>query len=172
MRKPSLKLILFIIFISTFYRIIPHAFNFSPIYAIALFTGAKFNNKYLAAITTAIPMLLTDFYYGIYDSMTFNYLGLFAINYIGSFLGNSNNYKNIMLSSITSSLAFYIISNFGVWLSPYYNHDINGLINCYWLAIPFWQNSLISTLIFSFIIFPVYDNIVVNNKYSTSRKLT
>ncbi len=170
MRKLSVNIVLFIVFISVFYRLIPHPFNFSPIYAFALFTGAKFNNKYLAAITTIIPIFITDFYHGLYEAMVFNYIGLLCINYIGWLLINSDNYKNLIIASIFSSFVFYIISNFGVWfLTPYYSPDLNGFIDCYWLAIPFWQNSLISTLIFSFIIFPIYDNIIA---YKTiSRKL-
>ena len=43
------------------------------------------------------------------------------------------------------SLLFFVISNFGVWfLGNLYTPDLNGLINCYILAIPFFKNTIIS----------------------------
>ena len=46
--------IIALILLASFSRIIPHAPNFTPIGAIALFGGAYFNNKHLAFI---IPIL-------------------------------------------------------------------------------------------------------------------
>ena len=50
---------------------------------------------------------------------------------------------------------FFIISNLGEWIhSSYYAKDISGLIECFYLAIPFFKNTLISTIFYClFIIF-------------------
>ena len=50
------------------------------------------------------------------------------------------------------AILFYIITNFGVWSSGVYGYNFEGLISCYTLALPFFGNTLVSTLLFSFII--------------------
>tara|TARA_B100000242_G_C42713312_1_gene333377 strand:- start:240 stop:497 length:258 start_codon:yes stop_codon:yes gene_type:complete len=54
------------------------------------------------------------------------------------------------------ALLFFIITNFGVWLSGLYGYNIEGIIKCYVLAIPFFGYTLISTLLFSLLIETVY----------------
>ena len=44
---------------------------------------------------------------------------------------------------------FLVFFNFGVWLfSVFYTKDLDGLLQCYILAIPFFTNTIISTFIF------------------------
>jgi hypothetical protein len=65
-------------------------------------------------------------------------------------------FTNSMLMRICGplfgALIFFIISNFGVWIQGVYGYSVEGLIACYVLAIPFFQYTVISTIIFSFII--------------------
>ena len=66
---------------------------------------------------------------------------------------------SIMKSSL--SAIFFIISNLGVWfLGNLYEKNLEGLIKCYFLAIPFFKNTLFSTLIFSY-------TAIYFHKYST-----
>ena len=52
-----------------------------------------------------------------------------------------------------SCIIFFLVSNFGVWaLSDLYIKNLEGLILCYTMAIPFLQSSLIGTIIFSVLI--------------------
>ena len=40
-------------------------------------------------------------------------------------------------------------TNFGVWVfSEFYTKDLEGLLQCYVLAIPFFTNTIISTIAF------------------------
>ena len=57
--------------------------------------------------------------------------------------------KNILLSS----LVFFIITNFGVWLLGGYTYSVEGLILCYSMAIPFFANSILADLFFSGILY-------------------
>ena len=60
-------------------------------------------------------------------------------------------FSRIVLSFI-GALTFFIISNFGVWISgSYYDISTQGLLNCYIMAIPFFTNTLLSTLFFAVI---------------------
>ena len=68
------------------------------------------------------------------------------------------------------SLVFFIISNFGVWAlgSPGindipYDRNLNGLIECYILAIPFFGNTFISTLIFSYLAIFIYRSLAARS---------
>ena len=51
---------------------------------------------------------------------------------------------------------FYIITNFGVWLLGSYGYTLNGLFSSYILAIPFFGNTLISTILYALIIETIY----------------
>ena len=48
------------------------------------------------------------------------------------------------------SLIFFIISNFGVWILGY-PRNIDGLIQCYTLAIPFFGYSIAGDLFFGYL---------------------
>lgn len=63
---------------------------------------------------------------------------------------------------------FFIISNFGVWVLGSYEYSFKGLLECYVAAIPFFGNTIISTLIFSTLIEIIF-SIYKNNKYSLNR---
>mgnify|MGYP006162018717 FL=1 len=101
-------------------------------------------------------MLLSDIIIGFHTNMIFVYLSLFLVCYISYAKVIKFNYKNLFIYSFLGSMVFFLISNFGVWLSGnLYTPDLNGLINCYILAIPFFTNTLISTVFFSYIAYSV-----------------
>ena len=71
---------------------------------------------------------------------------------LGYYLKNRLNSYSIILLIIASSCLFFILSNFGVWLIGY-PKTLEGMISCYILAIPFFKNTILSTLFYSGIIF-------------------
>ena len=72
--------------------------------------------------------------------------------------------KDRVKGVVTSLITFYIISNFGVWLSGMYTYDITGLINCYVMAIPFFGNTILSTIIYTSMIEMLLKYIVFSKK--------
>ena len=95
--------------------------------------------------------------------MLFIYLSLFLITFIFFKININISSKNLIIFGLFGSLIFYFISNFGVWVlgNPgvydiAYEKNLDGLIQCYLLAIPFFKNTLFSTLIFSYTTFAVY----------------
>ena len=158
-----------LILILAFSRIIPHPPNFTPIITIAIMGGYLFRNIYLSIATLLISMLLSDAFIGFYKNMFFVYLSLIFIVYIFYKIGNKINFKNLFLFSIFGSFIFYLISNFGVWcFGSLYEKNFNGLIECYFLAIPFFKNTLISTIIFSYAAF--FTNSLHIKNYKTKNK--
>ena len=140
-----------LILILTFSRLIPHPPNFTPIIAIAIMSGYFFRNIYLSLFVMLFSMLLADVFIGFYYNMIFVYLTLFLITFIFFNISNKINSKNLLICSLTGSLIFFIFSNFGVWfLGSLYEKSLTGLVECYILAIPFFLNTLLSTIFFSY----------------------
>ena len=143
-------------------RLIPHPPNFTPIVAVAIMSGYLFKNIYLSFATLLVSMLVADAFIGFYENIFFVYLSLLFLVYIFYKLGRKINLKNLFLYSFAGSILFFIITNFGVWLlgSPGldnvpYEKNLQGLIKCYILAIPFIKNTVLSTLIFSYSVLSV-----------------
>jgi len=132
-------------------RLIPHPPNFTPIIAVAILSGYFFKNIYMSFVILIISMLISDILIGFYNNIFFVYISLLLISLIFFKIGKKINYKNLIAYSFLGSLIFFIISNFGVWLlSGLYEKNLNGMIECYILAIPFFRNTFLSTLIFSY----------------------
>ena len=146
-----------LIVILAFARLIPHPPNFTPIIAVALVSGYFFKNFNLSALTLLIAMLISDLFIGFYENMIFVYVSLLLITFVFYKISNKINFKNLFAYGFVGSLIFFLVSNFGVWAlgSPgvydiAYEKSLSGLIQCYILAIPFFGNTFLSTLIFSY----------------------
>ena len=138
-------------------KLIPHPPNFTPIIAVAIMSGYFFRNIYLSFATLLFAMLIADAFIGFYNNMLFVYLSLFLIVFVFFKLSKKINFKNLFVYGFAGSVIFFIISNFGVWAmgSPgvydvVYERSLSGLIQCYILAIPFFGNTFLSTLIFAY----------------------
>ena len=135
-------------------RLIPHPPNFTPIIAVAIMSSYFFRNILLSCTVIIISMLLADIFIGFYKNIFFVYLSLLLITYIFSHINRKIKLKNLFIFALLGSIIFFILSNFGVWiLSEMYEKNLNGLINCYLLAVPFFVNTLLSTIIFSYTAF-------------------
>ena len=127
-----------------------------------------FKNIFSSLIILLISMLLSDLFIGFYQNMVFVYLSLILITCIFFKIIKKANYSSLLIYSFFGSLLFYLISNFGVWLiGNMYEKNINGLVNCYLMAIPFFKNTLISTIIFTYATF-FTNNICLKNYKSNS----
>ena len=137
-------------------RLIPHPWNFTPVIAVAMMSGYFFKNIYFSLSILLIAMLIADVFIGFYENMIFVYLSLMFIAFVFFKISKKINFKNLFVYSFAGSLIFFMLSNFGVWIlgSPGldnlpYDKTLNGLIECYILAIPFFGNTFLSTLIFA-----------------------
>lgn len=155
--------ILLILF-AAFSRLIPHPANFTPIAAIALFSAVHLNNKKLAIIVPVAAMLISNFFIGFYAGMEWVY-GAFVVIALAGFwlkgrMENSEGSKKaayLFGTTVVSSIIFFIISNFGVWITgAWYEKTFNGLVLCYTMAIPFYRNSLAGDLFYVLVMFGIY----------------
>ena len=146
-----------LILILAFARLIPHPPNFTPIIAVALVSGFFFKNINLSLLILLVAMLLSDLFIGFYENMIFVYASLLLITFVFHKISKKINFKNLFIYGFVGSIIFFIVSNFGVWAlgSPgahdiAYEKSLSGLIECYILAIPFFGNTFLSTIIFAY----------------------
>jgi hypothetical protein len=162
-------------------RLIPNMPNFSPMAAIALFCAAHFNKLWKAILVTLLATFVSDVILNntIYSSMnngfTFFYDG-FILQYIAyavialmgsTFFININKTK-VIGGSLATTLVFFIISNFGAWISlPFYSKDIAGLMSSYAAGLPFLKNTLLSDLFYTSLLFGAY--YLLQNRFAAFR---
>tara|TARA_B100000575_G_C22889289_1_gene517630 strand:- start:187 stop:744 length:558 start_codon:yes stop_codon:yes gene_type:complete len=164
--KNNFYFILGIILLASFSRLIPHYPNFTPVIAIALFGGRFFNDRVLAILLPLLilwssDLVLNNFIFNYYESFIFFYPGFFwqylpviCITLIGRYSLKKISVLRLLGVSISSSLIFYVVSNFGVFTSSsIYTKDLSGLILCYTAALPFFYGTLSSTVIYTFSLF-------------------
>jgi len=146
-----------LILVGVIFRLLPHPANFTPIGAIALFSGAKLSRS-RALFIAITAMLISDIFLGFHTTMPYVYGSFILIIFLGSWLKNHFNILNTALTAISGSLIFFVITNFGVWLHfNLYPHTISGIIACYVAAIPFYRNTLAGDLIYSTVFFGVFE---------------
>ena len=135
-------------------RLVPHPPNFSPIAAMALFSGAYVGRRGLAFVAPLAALLLSDAVLGFYRGMSFVYGSMMLVVVIGWWLSSRRTPLRIAGAAVASSVLFYVLTNFGMWLfSGFYPRTLAGLEACYIAAIPFFQNTLAGDLFFTTLLF-------------------
>ncbi|MEK7080530.1 MAG: DUF6580 family putative transport protein [Patescibacteria group bacterium] len=150
---------LFFILIGVSLRLIPHAPNFAPIAAIALFGGVYFSKK-IALVLPVLAMLISDIFIGFYDfkMMVAVYGSFILCAAMGFWLKNHKKWHTVAGAAILSSVLFFIITNFAVWaFSPWYAKTFFGLIQSYIMALPFFRNSLLGDIFYTGVFFGAYE---------------
>tara|TARA_B100000378_G_C17996214_1_gene395587 strand:+ start:210 stop:710 length:501 start_codon:yes stop_codon:yes gene_type:complete len=144
-----LKSLLFFVGLLILSRLIPHPPNFTPLLAGAVFLPFLLKDKTLIVALPLVCLFISDLIIGFHNVMLWTYgaffiIGITVINF------SKLNLKSLLGLSLAGPTFFYLITNFGVWLSSStYAKDVYGLLECYVLALPFYGNSLFSTLLFS-----------------------
>lgn len=155
---PRFWVLTLMVFGAAFLRLLPHPPNFAPIAAMALFGGAYFSKKSFAFVIPLAAIFLTDLIIGIYSYAWIVYLSFALIVVLGIFMLKKVSVKKLVFASVTASISFFAITNFGVWaLGTLYPKTPAGLLASYTAAIPFFQNSLIGDLFFVGVMFGVYE---------------
>lgn len=135
-------------------RLVPHPPNFAPIGAMALFSGAYLKPRWLAFAVPLGALFAGDALIGFYAHMEIVYLSFVLIVLLGAWSLRQVSMLRLGCATIASSVLFYLITNFGVWLQfGSYPHTVNGLLACYVAAVPFFWNTLAGDLFYSTLLF-------------------
>jgi hypothetical protein len=136
-------------------RVVVHTPNFSPVLSLALFGGVYLKGRRPVWVPLAL-MMLSEACIGFHDTMVYTWGSILAISLIGLWLKKHKNWANIASASLLSSLLFFIVTNFGAFLSLY-PHTWPGLRQCYIAAIPFYRSTLVSTMAYSLVLFSLWE---------------
>ncbi|MCD4746400.1 MAG: hypothetical protein K8R58_08880 [Bacteroidales bacterium] len=152
--NPRFIFIVSSILIAALMRLLPHWPNFTPIAAIALFGGTYLNKKHLAFAVPFAALLLSDLFLGFHSYMIAVYLSFGIIVLLGFFLRNKVKITSVLLASLSSSVIFFLITNFAVWIgSPFYPQNFIGLTEAYIAGLPFLNNGILGDMFYNTIFF-------------------
>ena len=151
--------------------------GFSPVIAIALFAGMIVKQKDFSFLLPLLALFLSDAaiellyrtgnfeYAGFYGGQWKNYLLLLGCTFIG-WMVKGRNYGSLLTGAVAAPTVYFLVSNFMVWQATteaIYPKTFGGLMTCYDMALPFYRNSLLATLVFLPLILGAY-NYFLNRK--------
>lgn len=188
MKQRNILLITGIIFITALLRLIPGIHNFNPFSSIALFGAAYLAKKWHAILIPLAAIYLSDFvlnntilrsfypnaegliFYSGY--MTSVYLSYGLVILLGFVILKKITASRVLLGALGSTAIFFLLTNFGAWISPMsiYPQNFGGLIASYAAGLPFLQASLISNLLFSVVLFGGFE--IANQFYGQKSIIT
>jgi hypothetical protein len=164
--KLKLILALALIILAVSARLLPHPANFAPIAGIALFAGAILPLRWALTLPLA-AMIASDLVIGLH-SLVFLTWGIFVLIVIlGKHFIKKIKPTSVIATSIGASILFYLVTNFAVWAEGrMYPMSWAGLVECYYMALPFFRNTLLGDLFYSGMLFSAY---VMAYKFAKTR---
>lgn len=146
--------------------------NFSPIGGMALFAGARLRGWQAFALPIAV-MIVTDIglnrLYGYEPFNPFVYASFLIYVLLGRLVYRTGSVWKLGAASVLGSIQFFVITNFGHWLTTnMYPHTFEGLAACFLAALPFYGfdhpwlfgffgNTLVSDLFFTGLLFSAHE---------------
>jgi hypothetical protein len=162
-----------------FFRLIPHAPNFTPLGAVALLGASFYTRKFLAFLVPVLSLWLSDLIlnntvYAAYsegfqlfaDYQIFTFTSMILTAMLGFALFSKINVSRVLAGTVGATAIFFILTNFGAWMSygGMYPKTLAGLGAAYVAGIPFVLNTLLSNVVFGFVLFYGYAYFVSKNK--------
>jgi len=128
---------------------VPHPWNATPVMAIALFGGAMLSKRW-AILLPFLIVALSDFLIGWHNTIPFTWGAFIVTGMLGWWIRHAPGVNRILLGALTGSVAFFVITNFGVWaVGELYPRTMAGFWQCYLAAVPFFRNTLAGDLAYT-----------------------
>jgi hypothetical protein len=148
-----LIILCFIVFAAVV-RILPHPWNFTPVGAMALFSGAKLGRSWKTFLFPLIALFVGDLFVGFHRLMPFVYFSFCISVLIGISVRHRQSLKPLSVATFLGALQFFLLTNFAVWAYAInYPHTLTGLVTCYVAGIPFFGNTLASDACYALLFF-------------------
>ena len=151
-------------------RLVVHTPQFTALLAVTFFGGMYLKGKQ-ALWMPLVVMAVSDLFLGFHDTMFFTWGSIALISCLGFYLRNRKSWMSVLGGSVAASVIFFVITNFGAWLSPLYPHTLAGLQSCYINAIPFYRTTLTSTVVFSMLLYVSYEYLLARRDNPVLAKL-
>ncbi len=160
---------LLLIAIGVLGRLIPHAPNFVPIGALAIWGGFRLQppKNYLYVLGA---MVLTDFFLGFHSTLLYVYGSYAVIIWLAGRLKTTP--LAILGTTVLGSVLFFLVTNFGVWAEgAMYPHTMAGLLQSYAMGIPFFRMTFLGDLVYTTLFFGAeYGVLTALQKHAIVRK--
>ncbi len=159
--KQRSALLIALVILGALTRLVPHEANVTSLGAVALFAAFTLQRTWLAYLAPVAALFLSDIGLFLTDgNYSFGWINLFVLAafcmtvFGGRYLGKASPAK-IGGAAIASSVAFFIITNFGAWVTGLGGHPmtLTGLSETYVAGIPFFWKTLASTALYSATLF-------------------
>lgn len=144
-------------------RLFPHPWNFAPMGAIGIFAGARLRGWKGLALPVGIAVLTDLALWAKYPDYSpfqwFTYLSYLLCALLGRTLQKSSSPWRIVGLGLVSSVLFFLVTNFGVWLlwtDTYPDRTLAGLFQAYVAGIPFYRGTFFGDLIYTPVLFGSY----------------
>jgi len=174
MNKRNLIIFVVLVVLGVLGRLLPHAWNFTPLIAITIFAGIYLGRKYIFLVPVA-TMIISDLIIGFYSPqiMIAVYLSFIFAGLIGYKFARNRKLNNVVLSALASSTLFFLITNGAVWLfGSMYTLNLAGLIQSYIAGIPFYRNMMLGDVTYTVALFGLYElSLICLKKYSMRKTL-
>jgi hypothetical protein len=146
--------ILAIIFVAAIVRIAPHPWNFTPIGAMALFSGATLPKRWMKFTLPLAALFAGDIFIGFHTLMPVVYASFLVSVLIGTWIEKRRSMRRIAGATLLGAIQFYLVTNFAVWIAmSTYPKTVAGLGACYAAGIPFFWNSFAGDAVYAALLF-------------------
>lgn len=141
--------------------IFPYPLGFAPVAASLLFFGARMEGKRMwipLALLVGSDLFLTLQYYDykLTPDHFVTWAWYAAMLGLGTLLKGNSRPLRLLGASLTASISFFLVSNFAVWLVwNMYPKTLQGLVQCYVAALPFFRNGVAGDLLFTALFFAI-----------------
>jgi hypothetical protein len=143
--------------------------NFSPLGAMAVFSGAYFNKSWKALSFPLLTLFLSDLIlsFTVFSSLRNGFLyggwywtyGAFILMTLSSrWLIRKISVQAVFGAVLLAVFIHWIVTDFGVWMgSTIYAQTLTGYALCLVAAIPFELNLLAGTVLYSVLLFGIFE---------------
>ena len=135
-------------------RILPHPWNFTPIGAMAIFSGSLFRNRWASFLLPLAALFAGDLFVGFHKLMFAVYASFALSVAIGRWLAESRTVVRIGGAVFLGAAQFYVLTNFAMWaIGGFYPKTSAGLAACYLAGLPYFGNTLTGDALYAAVLF-------------------
>lgn len=164
----SVPIALLLILLAIGIRFLPHPANFTPLAAVALFSGVYLPRRYVLIVPVA-AMIVSDFFIGFHNLVLFTWGSFALVGLMGWWIKKHKSIWSVTGGAVTASLLFFLITNWAVMqFTPLYPASVTGLVASYTAGIPFFRNMLLGDLMYTGVLFGLYEAVAY---YKVSRTI-
>lgn len=138
-------------------RIAPHPWNFTPIGAMAIFSGAMLRSRWMKFTLPLLALFAGDIFVGLHKLVPVVYASFLVSVAIGMWLEKRRSVPRIAGVTLAGAAQFFLVTNFAVWLAfDTYPKTAAGLAACYAAGLPLFANTLAGDALYVALLFGGY----------------